>query len=138
MYLLLVPKPTGFRKYLIIYRDMSVTYCTTTWLLPWMSLLLIPKPTGFINCLTTFFTGICLWHTVQGYGFSPGCGLKLLHSFVKIKMASVLATSSYIIRISVQSMIVTRIYSITISVQSMIGSSSDRASLSSDMFPQHF
>ena len=75
--------------------------------------------------------------------------MKLLHSFVKIKMASVLATSSYIIRISVQSMIVTRIYSITISVQSMIvtriysitisvqsmiGSSSDRASLSSGMF----
>ena len=36
-----------------------------------MSLLLIPKPTCFRKCLSTFFTGICLWHTVQGYGFSP-------------------------------------------------------------------
>ena len=36
-----------------------------------MSLLLIPKSTCFRKCLLTFFTGICLWHTVQGYGFSP-------------------------------------------------------------------
>ena len=35
------------------------------------SFLLIPKPTCFRKCLTTFFTGICLWHTVQVYGFSP-------------------------------------------------------------------
>ena len=131
MSLLLIPKTTCFRKCL-------TTFFTGIWLLSWMSLLLILKPTCFRKCLPTYFTGICFWLTVQGYGFSPGCGLKLLHSFVKIKMASVLATSSYIIRISVQSMIVTRIYSITISVQSMIGSSSDRASLSSGMFPRHF
>ena len=55
----------------ILYRDMSVTYCTRIWLLSWMSLLLILKPTCFKKCLTTYFTGICLWHTVQGYGFSP-------------------------------------------------------------------
>ena len=55
----------------ILYRDMSVTYCTRIWLLSWMSLLLILKPTCFRKCLMTYFTGICLWHTVQGYGFSP-------------------------------------------------------------------
>ena len=55
----------------ILYRDMSVTYCTRKWLLSWMSLLLIPKPTCFGKFLTTFFTGTCLWHTIQVYGFSP-------------------------------------------------------------------
>ena len=55
----------------ILQRDMFLTYCTRIWLLSWMSLLLILKPTCFKKCLTTYFTGICLWHTVQGYGFSP-------------------------------------------------------------------
>ena len=55
----------------ILYRDRSVTYCTSIWLLSWMSLLLILKPTCFRKCLMTYFTGICLWYTVQGYGFSP-------------------------------------------------------------------
>ena len=41
------------------------------------SFLLIPKPTCFRKCLTTFFTGICLWHTVQGYGFSLSKCLKI-------------------------------------------------------------
>ena len=45
--------------------------CTSIWLLSWMSLLLILKPTCFRKCLMTYFTGICLWYTVQGYGFSP-------------------------------------------------------------------
>ena len=35
------------------------------------SFLLIPKPTCFRKCLMAFFTGICLWHTVQGNGFFP-------------------------------------------------------------------
>ena len=57
----------------ILYKDMvmSVTYCTSIWLLSWMSLLLILKPSCFRKWLMTYFTGICLWHTVQGYGFSP-------------------------------------------------------------------
>ena len=72
---LLIPKLTCFifRKCLttflqgyvcdILYKDMdlSVTYCTSIWLLSWKSLLLIPKPTCFRKCLTTFFTGICLY-----------------------------------------------------------------------------
>ena len=49
----------------ILHRDMFLTYCTKIWLLSWMSLLLILKPTCFKKCLTPYFTGICLWHTVQ-------------------------------------------------------------------------
>ena len=55
----------------ILYRDMSVIYCTRIWLLSWISLLLILKPTCSRKCLMTYFTGIRLWHTVQVYGFSP-------------------------------------------------------------------
>ena len=56
----------------ILYRDMSVTYCASIWLLSWMSLLLILKPTCFRKCLMTYFTGICLQKLASPQkGFSP-------------------------------------------------------------------